>query len=118
MHTCRTESGLGPVDESDFMAFKRLSRTIVYGALKTGDLKIYIPDPAVMGWISVTLSVKWWNIFSRQTVQESILSFILLALCQWGSHPDSRTYKLRSTLWTLPLCGRSSLMVDTFCPTR
>ncbi len=38
MHTSRTEGGLGPVDESDFMAFKRLSWTIVNlvnGALNT-----------------------------------------------------------------------------------
>ena len=33
---------------------------LVYRALKAGDLKNYIPDPAhgVMGWICVTLSVK------------------------------------------------------------
>ena len=52
MHTSRTEGGLGPVDESDFMAFKRLSWTIVImqinlvnGALKAADLKRDIPDP-------------------------------------------------------------------------
>ena len=43
------EQPLGPVDESDFMAFKRLSWNmeinLVNGALKAADLKRDIPDP-------------------------------------------------------------------------
>ena len=47
MYTSRTEGGLGPIDESDLMAFKRLSCTFVNGALKAGDLKWDILDPVL-----------------------------------------------------------------------